>query len=161
MTRYERDKVFNQTTGLCITCGHRMAEPGKLKCFECADKDRIRIAKNRNRKRESETAKARYDSRKEAGLCVYCGKRKQNHGLKCNRCYIKSKKYSQPQDIKRSERPVYGLCYICGKPKMADKNVCDVCYQKRLDSIRRICYMPVSDYWKSENDILFMKKGQV
>lgn len=159
MTRYEEDKRFNQQTGLCITCGHQMAEPGKLKCFECAEKDRLRIAKNRNRQRESETSKARYESRKAAGLCVYCGKRKQEHGLRCNQCYIKSRKYNQPKDIRRSERVAYGLCYICGRSKMEDKKVCEICYQKRLSSIRKICYMPVSDYWKGENDLLFAKKG--
>ncbi|HCJ08290.1 MAG TPA: hypothetical protein DHV96_08000 [Lachnospiraceae bacterium] len=84
MTRYEEDKLFNKQTGLCITCGHRMAEPGKLKCFECAEKDRLRTARNRNRQRESETSKARYESRKADGLCVYCGKGKQDHGLRCN-----------------------------------------------------------------------------
>ena len=141
MTRYEEDKRFNQQTGLCITCGHQMAEPGKLKCFDCAEKDRLRIAKNRNRQR------------------VYCGNRKQEHGLRCNQCYIKSRKYKQPKDIRRSERVAYGLCYICGRPKMEDKKVCEICYKKRLSSIRKICYMPVSDYWKGENDLLFAKKG--
>ena len=159
MTRYEEIKEFNRKTGICITCGHEMAEPCKLKCFECAEKDRLRTEKNRNKQREHDTYRIRYETRKAEGLCTSFGKYPAEHGLKCNRCYVKARSRNATKDILRSERPLYGLCYFCGKPKLEDKKVCAECYSKRLESIKKICYFPVSDYWKSENDILFAKKG--
>lgn len=157
--KYDEIKEFNRKTGICITCFHEMAEPGKLKCFECAERDRLRTERNRNRKRDHETWKARYEMRKREGICTSCGKAPAEHGYKCNRCYIKAKRRKKPKDIIRSERPSYGLCYICGKPKLEDKSVCEKCYSTRLESVKKICYMPVSDYWKSDNDGMFAKKG--
>ena len=158
MTKYQEIKQFNQETGICINCFHEMAEPGKLKCFECAEKDRLRVEKNRDRKREHETYKQRYESRKSQGLCTACGKKLAEHGLKCNKCYIKARKRKIKPGITRSERPAYGFCYTCGNLKLKDKKVCAECYQTRLDSIKKICYKPVTEFWKQENDILFMKR---
>lgn len=143
-----------KSNGICTHCRHEKAVDGKTLCLVCLMENR----KYRSKKDKSKTAesdKLKYQTRKDKGVCVVCGKNPQQHGLKCNRCYsrIKVKKEQNRADITRSERSQYGLCYVCGKPKMKDRNVCSECYEKRLTSISKIMYLPVSDDWRKQENI--------
>lgn len=148
--------------GLCALCGHEYAEPNKTKCFKCAEKDRLRQEKYREsedyRENQSKGSKKRYQYRKEKGLCVVCGKKQQEKGLKCISCYNKVKanrrryndKHGIPTDISRAERISYGLCYICGETGYDGHRVCRKHYYQRLHSMNKLKNMSLEDknsYW--------------
>lgn len=111
--------------------------------------------KHIDKEKQAAIDKDKYLMRKNAGMCVVCGKKQSEYGLKCGRCYakIRARSAKRKSDIQRSERPAYGLCYICGKPKMSDKNVCEKCYKTRMESISNIMHLPVSEYWKEQEYI--------
>lgn len=147
---------------LCISCGHEYAEPNKKKCFECAEKDRLRSEKYRSdkshRENQKKTDKSRYEQRKENGLCVVCGKKQKQKGLKCISCYNRVKanhrRYNErhgiPTDISRAERISYGLCYICGETGYDGHRVCKKHYYQRLYSMNKIKNMSLEEkntYW--------------
>lgn len=139
--------------GICTHCRHGKAVEGKTLCLVCLmDNRQYKKPYDKDKCKERDTT--RYAYRKENGLCVTCGKEKQQHGLKCNRCYAKyrSKQIARQTHILRSERVSFGLCYDCGKPKMADKGLCKDCYNKKYASISKIMYGPVSDYWKNDEN---------
>lgn len=157
--------------GLCITCGHRQAEPHRVRCFECCEKNRI-YSENRRKQDEvkqniKKSDKERYETNKMQGICTHCGKKPKEKGLVCISCYNKKRANQRRYDdrhgitrgISRPERVSYGLCYICGKNAMQGKSVCEEHYKQREDSIKRICYMPASDEWKEDNKAVYKKVG--
>lgn len=159
------DYAFYKNVKLCVRCGKLSAEPNKVMCLECADKEREYDKKKREKNKEQYKKKdnEKYRRLKEQGICTYCKHEKAMDGkTKCRKCLakVRYKRNLKKNDIDRSERIAYGLCYICGKDKlMQGKGVCEACYQKRIKSISKIMYMPVSKEWKKENDLLFTKKG--
>ena len=157
--------------GLCITCGHEQAEPNRVKCWECAERDRISSEKRRKdkevRKQIAKADKSRYEKNKEGGICTHCGKKPKEKGLVCISCYNKKRANQRRYDdrhgitrgISRSERVSYGLCYMCGRKAIDGRSVCEEHYKQREDSIKRICYMPASDEWKADNKAVYKKVG--
>lgn len=145
---------FYKGLGICTHCRHEKAEKGKTLCLTCMmDNRAYKKPYDKDKCKQRDTA--RYAFRKANGLCVSCGKEKQQHGLKCNKCYAKyrSKQLARHTDILRPERVSYGLCYICGKPKLDDKGVCAECYKTRYESISAIMYLKVErrNYIEKDN----------
>lgn len=145
--------------GICTHCRHEKAEPGKTLCLACM-MDNRQYKSKKDMDKQNAKSMSQYYSRKSSGLCVVCGKRPQEHGLKCKKCAAKIKMRSdrRRQDILRSERPDYGKCYICGKPVMAGKKVCPECYATRIKSISKIMCLPISDAWRKESDLRWEKR---
>lgn len=156
--------------GLCITCGHEQAEPNKVKCFECSERDRVASENRRKdkevRKQIAKADKDRYERNKANGICTHCGKKQKEKGLVCISCYNKKRanqrrfddRHGISREISRSERVSYGLCYVCGGNAIPGRSVCETHYKQREESIKRICYMPVSETWKKDNDVMYAKK---
>lgn len=155
--------AFYKSIGICVRCHKRKAEPNKVMCMECADKD----AEYTKRRREMDLAhiKAReaekYQELKESGICVRCKRRAATPGyVDCPSCRgkVRRKRYLERQDIERSERPSYGLCYICGSPVVEGKKVCESCYEKRLKAMEACLQKRpegFNDYWKSQNHLIY------
>ena len=162
--RYE-EYHFYKGLGICVRCHKNKAEPNKVMCLECADKDSeyYKNARHRNIEEKHKRDSDKYYALKEEGICTYCKREKAAAGkTKCTRCLakIRNKRNAKKSDIDRSERVSYGICYICGKEKVIQgKGVCRKCYKTRMESIRKIMYMAGSDYWKNENKLIFRKGG--
>lgn len=162
--RYE-EYHFYKDLGICVRCHKNPAEPNKVMCLECADKDSERS--KRSRKKNLEEHKKRdldkYYQLKEKGICTYCKHEKAITGkTKCAKCLakIRNRRNANKSGICRSERVAYGVCYICGKGKIIEgKGVCQNCYEKRMESISKIMYLPGNEFWKSENKLIFTKAG--
>lgn len=162
--RYEEYHFFKDLK-ICVRCHKNAAEPHKVLCLECADKDSEQSRKNRGRSLEERKKKdlEKYYKLKEMGICTYCKHEKAVSGkTKCAKCLakIRNKRNAKKSGIERSERVSYGICYICGKNKvMEGKGVCGKCYGKRMESIRKIAHLPGNSFWKEENKLVFSKEG--
>lgn len=170
ITSIRRRILYQYATqdGVCVHCRSRMAEPGKLSCVECAEKDREyrkkrNVAGNYNTNRDAKRKRSR--ELKEKGLCYRCGIRDASApGKKCDICRDKAKKYKDKyrNGLPRYEWVNYGICYNCGKnPAMDGKKVCESCYQKRLLTIPAMLQAEkdptigmrgaINDYYKIKN----------
>ena len=77
--------------GICVSCGKAPAAPGIIKCAECAARSAEtgkRWSKN-NRERVNVHMIERNRRRREAKLCVRCGK--PSYGYYCDECIEKIK----------------------------------------------------------------------
>jgi len=141
--------------GICVSCGEYSAVPGKTRCEVCEAKHTETSArriermtaeeKERYKKRCSETNKSKYYRRKNAGICVQCGKRQaENSKVKCSICLLKERERKREKRnekngiyISRAEFPSYGICYLCCKnPVLEGKKLCAGCYEKHLASLQ-------------------------
>ena len=97
--------------GICVKCHSEEAEPGRVKCFECADKQRLRDSKRvRSSKDRARDARERYEKRKSEGTCLRCEK-KATHGVHCYEHYIYMRRRNKNRTKGFGE---IGLCRICG-----------------------------------------------
>lgn len=155
---------FFKGLNICIRCKKESAEPNKVMCWECNERDKTYDKQKRERHIEEyrKKDKEKYQILKENGICTYCKKRKAAQGkLKCEKCLsvLKNRKDNKRTDIPRNERISYGLCYTCGKNELMDgKGVCAKCYEIRLKSISKIMYMQTNEQWKKDNSMLFKNK---
>ena len=158
---------FYKSLKICVRCHKNTAEPHKIMCLECADKEKI--ADKKKREKNLEIVKAhdldKYYRLKEQGICTYCKHRAAVPGkTKCVKCLakIKAKRDLNRKDISRSERVSYGICYICGKDKIIDGHgVCEECYKVRIKAMDKCLnsrQAGFNDYWKNENKIIFARK---
>lgn len=158
------DYDFYKSIGICVRCHKRTAEPHKIMCLECADKEKIHDKSKRYRNISYIKKKDldKYYLLKQQGICTYCKHEKAVPGkTKCAKCLakIRIKRQSKRNDIERSERPSYGICYICGKnPVLPGKGVCAECYEVRLEAMGKCLENReegFNTYWKQENKLIF------
>lgn len=155
---------FYKSHGICVRCHKNAAEPNKVMCLECADKERDTDKSKRERNLQSMRSRDRekYHKLKEQGICVYCKKRPAILGkTKCSKCFakIRARRDVNRSDIPRSEHVSYGICYICGKNNVIPGHgVCENCYKIRLQAMEK-CNKNrpegFNDFWKSDNKIIF------
>ena len=164
MTDRAEEYQFYKNLGICVRCNKNAAEPNKVMCLECADKDSEYGKKKRNKNANELRTKDlnKYYELKSKGICTYCKKKMaMEDKTKCEKCLakIRNKRHSKKCDIEHSERISYGICYICGKDKvMKGKGVCPKCYGTRMSSMRKIMYLPGNEQWKKDNKLIFNKK---
>lgn len=113
-----------------------------LNCkFEDCINDYVRPIHSKRTEKEIAAQKTyksnKYKSRKAAGLCVNCGRRKAESGVMCNECRLKRnrksrEKYRQQHPDPRSLFRQTG-CYFCGAARIPGKKVCarhlEICRQ--------------------------------
>lgn len=121
----------------------------KNDCFACPYPDCINDyvrppykPSEAQKKRNIELHKQRYSRRKEAGICVICGKRRpMENRLKCSFCTARlkemSRRYRQRDGVTpRVLMDGVGLCTMCGKsPPIEGKRVCRTCYDKLVHNL--------------------------
>lgn len=131
-----------KASGICIRCGKRTAEPGRVRCAECAEKNRIY---------EKEIRAWRLSK----GYCPRCGKeRLWGDEKSCPECAAKT--YSQKlewrqrlgDEARRKEKQStlkhrkkmkeLGLCIVCGKPAAPGRSRCKKCALKNKLYRRRV-----------------------
>lgn len=164
MTKKAEEYHFYKGLGICVRCHKEQAEPNKVMCWECNEKDleNYRRKREQNRTEQNKKDLARYEILKQNGICTYCKHEKAMPGkYKCKKCLAKLKRRrdANRKDLTRSERPDYGFCYICGKNKLKEGfRVCADCYDTRMESIKKIMYLSYNEEWKRDNKLVF-KKG--
>lgn len=161
-------RAFYIEIGVCPMCRKNSLIGTEKLCKECAAKKAETAAKCRDKNRElynknhREYRKVIYRERKDAGICVRCGKRKAREGkAMCPICAKKDAEYHRTRyantkhnvDVPRSERPDHGLCYICGAPIESGK-ICETC-RKRL--IKNLQKSKGNNYWRRDNKVAFAK----
>lgn len=81
--------------GLCAYCGTQPPEPKSKRCAICSakrkERDKIKTAIHRQKRRE-------------AGLCVACGKTKVANGAYCKRCRKRSRAYTRKWKVEHPDR---------------------------------------------------------
>lgn len=132
---YQKDLYnYYKLNGICVTCGHNNAEPNRVRCFECLEKnaERKRLL---NKKSSPKYAKQLRDKRKQNGLCIWCGKpQMKTSSCFCLDCFIKNQqrnqnRYRKKYGVTRIERREYGICYRCGRTVNKHDSLCDECLE--------------------------------
>lgn len=140
--RSRREAAARKAEGLCGRCGREPAAPGRSSCEPCLEKrrraDRAKYAAgkaaglpyggaNADAKRRAGRAKSkrRQKARKEAGLCIRCGRRPPvDGGTTCEPCREKRQAAEKRQ---YAARRAAGLCTRCGAPVRDGLSRCAPC----------------------------------
>ena len=156
----ESNYQFYKARGICPYCKKEKSVPGKVACQHCIDKQKRRAEnmtpeeRERLNARHRELDKLRYKKKKDAGICVMCGKTPAAPGRTyCAKCAERWKKYHYPKTpeaagryretaraynkARYERRKAAGLCTRCGKPAAPGKTNCEECLQKMRENMRR------------------------
>ncbi len=139
--RCRENRAYYTSRGICGKCGKRPVEPGRLKCFECLQKDVEAHKRMMSRKTEEERkniAEKKKESkrrltafRQKNGLCTQCGRPTVQGKRLCIDHLVKKRREKDKRynnDIPREMRPSLGLCWRCGKaPIVEGKSLCADC----------------------------------
>ena len=106
------DYEYYKKHGVCVWCQRREAEPGKILCYECAEKDRKRAHDKyyanheKSLKNNRRGYARRREKRKALGICTRCGSRKAMPGhTLCLECNIKMNRYARERKRKNGAIP--------------------------------------------------------
>jgi hypothetical protein len=140
MTRYEYRRIQQR----CIRCGKKDAYTmnGRAYCAECAEKRREnqKIYYNRHKREYIAKNKAKVDARREAGICVRCGKKPAAPGhVTCARCLRKL------LDNDRASRRKQG---IISREEARDRGICTRCMKEPVVEGHGLCRSCL-DWWLS------------
>ena len=71
---------FFKELHICVRCKKERAEPNKVMCWECCERDKKYDKKKREKKLEEykKKDKEKYQELKENGICTYCKHEKDN-----------------------------------------------------------------------------------
>jgi len=161
---YKERRDWLKKYGLCINCKEK-AEPGKLYCFECAEKASARSRRyhQEHAQEKNERSRNRYSRLKESGICVRCGKRQAEKGkAHCSTCLaycrIRDEKIRREKGLLPMEMRGDGYhCAICTRAveKAGDK-LCPACIQrnrKLADNMRG--HAGRNSRWDRDNSRIF------
>ena len=121
---------------ICPRCSMRMADPGKVHCFECLEYSRIYASEHEDKALVSEKQRERRERRKEAGICCKCGKkpvfRYNNHTYAvCYECYIKTSNAQRRHKEKvKKNKKACGICRWCDNPVLEGFYFCAPCLER-------------------------------
>ena len=155
------DYDWYKSNGICVQCLRYDASPGRVRCEVCLNKN-AEASKNRRAKMQSVSQSDRLrnlrESRKEKGLCIWCGKpRSQYSSSFCIDCRVKNQKRNNAKKIgiSRSERPMYGMCYRCGSCIVPGNRLCDKCKTQSISNLPTDTHIILP--WKKDNNRIFVK----
>ena len=140
--RSRKERAARQAEGMCTRCGKHPAAEGRASCEPCLEKrrasDRSKYAAGKaaglpyggsnieaKRRAARLKSKRRQKARREAGLCIRCGKRPPvEGGTTCGPCREKRQAAERRQ---YHERRAEGLCARCGGPVLNGLSRCAPC----------------------------------
>lgn len=137
----KKDKDFYISHKICPVCRINKLFGQEKQCAECCANGYIdKIKSNEKLGREhvnkihAEWSKNEYNKRIESGLCVRCGKIRNDKYKICSRCRqkIRSRRQTGKQEL-RKERYKQGLCYFCDNPIKDGYKVCEKHYQMNVE----------------------------
>ena len=138
---------------VCVGCRKEQAAPGRIRCFDCLEKERARQAKIRANRSDEEharilekTREAQHrliQERRENGLCVKCGKKVMQGKRLCLECSIRERRANRKAWKKRQAAKAYvktdfspGTCSLCNKPALPGKKLCEYHYSRVMIGCR-------------------------
>ena len=132
--RYEWYKAH----GICVKCGQRSAERGRLLCLECWGKqleaNRKRVLSDADKAKMREYMRVKREEWRKNGICTICGKRNANEGKNtCGICRAKDRERHREKAREIGKIPMeergYGYCFQCCTPIPIDskRKKCDRC----------------------------------
>lgn len=120
---------------ICDKCAHKfvcalMDEEDELleECENFASFHKIRMSDEDRKEQQRILHRRYYDERKNAKLCVDCGKPVIKGKTKCEEHLQRDRELQQKRKNKLKQQ---GLCPNCGKPKYKNKVLCYECYLKQ------------------------------
>lgn len=143
-----KNREYFISRGICPHCRKNPIFKGEKSCPECKAVFANWSAEFRSQNREhtnrlaAKSHKNTYWKRKEAGICVRCGKRKPIPEMTlCGICRAKASQSNRKaskkrgNEIPRSERVANGLCYFCGAELDREGRSCKKCAAKCAKSL--------------------------
>ena len=140
--RSRKERAERQAEGMCTRCGKHPAAEGRASCEPCLEKrrasDRAKYAAGKaaglpyggsnieaKRRAARLKSKRRQKARRDAGLCIRCGKQPPvEGGTTCRPCREKRQAAERRQ---YHERRAEGLCARCGGPVHDGLSRCGPC----------------------------------
>lgn len=122
-------------------------------CFNCVFEDCIKDEKEHEEseehrlkrlERQKERQKETRRKRREAGVCMRCGKKPADNGsVLCQECRRSIRVYGthyreKHGGKKRKEWISKGLCYHCGKERVQGKKVCKECLEAIVRNLKNV-----------------------
>jgi hypothetical protein len=125
---------------ICPICKKAEIVPPERSCLNCREKANNSMDEEKRAKRR-EISKKRMQSRKAAGLCPSCGKRKPEEGfITCDECRKRQRsrrKKSTEWSVKESWA-WYGICMQCGSDDMMEgTKLCKKCYERCCSQLEK------------------------
>ena len=167
MTKSQELYIWYKEMGICPQCGTNKASPHRVRCEECLIKNAESSEKQRQKKSQTirkqkhkSYIRSLRQSRKESGLCVWCGKPIcSSSTVFCIDCKIKNQRRNEQRKIgiERSERPSYGFCYTCGEPLNRTGRVCKKCAEMMTDNLPK---ERDNVNWRNDNKFIFGNGGK-
>ena len=168
MTKQAEYRRWLHSKGLCCDCKQRDAYTmnGRWRCAECGEKFTARQLELRDtgrRDKENESARKRTAARKEAGLCVQCGKPAKNGKCRCERC-LKRNCEGKKESFRRQHpetnlpRGDNSLCWQCNKiPALDGQRLCQSCRDLCAAQALKLPRDRSGHFWKKLNYATFVK----
>lgn len=143
--------AFYKSLGICPTCRHEKAAPGRVNCLNCLENRRAYNEKykrtcppqvmKKNRENSMRKTKELREYRKQNGLCVTCGnKPARKERTNCYECALKDRnRHKQKRErlgISKHEKPT-NVCYMCDNIVYKNFKVCKQHYD-HLIGIRKL-----------------------
>jgi hypothetical protein len=123
---------------ICVICHSEEAEPGRVRCFECGEKQRLRdLKRKRDPEERAKQRKKLIQRKKEQGICVRCSK-KATHGVHCYEHYIYMRRKNREYRTGKHFDEI-GLCRICGEPPAPGKKLCEKHYKEYAERLLLNC----------------------
>lgn len=142
---------YYMSRNICPHCRKAPIFDGEKSCPECKAKFANNSAEYREANREysnklaAKSHRNTYWNRREAGICVTCGKRKALSGISmCAICRQKKADANRRvmirkgNEIPRSERVAYGLCYFCGEKLDREGHSCTRCFERNMARMKKV-----------------------
>lgn len=128
---YETNKLnkdYYKSKGICINCFNEQAEPNKVLCWECAEKDRLRV-RTYDKERKKQYNKRKKELCDAFGICTTCMKRKKFKGKQCIHCYMKRHKEYRDSISSSDKLPKelwveFDKCMVCGEDRVEGHKLC-------------------------------------
>ena len=158
----QKDFLDNRKAkNLCLDCGRKLDNIEYALCEKCRAKHSISASKSKDKRRKLW---------KEQGLCMECGKERNNNTQLCNSCKAKNNEYNKnnPRTVKalmqnkettkilRKKRIEKEQCPYCGKPRFGNVIMC----KKHFLMDRSRIAMKSQKYWKDIEEIFNRQEGR-
>lgn len=159
MTESAENYWFWKNKGRCVRCRDALTMNGHSSCGVCRDKKRIYALKYAHTHDVAAANREQYRRKREAGLCVKCGKPALPERVRCLECTVKQKERDRQRNLERHKDTNYprggnGFCYMCNKkPAIAGRRFCADC----IEIVRRNLPLHPADAhpWRRDNDSAF------
>lgn len=123
-----------KSKGICVKCHQRDAEPHRVSCFECMEKQRnADSTRVRDKAKRAKEQRELRQKKKEQGICYRCSK-KATHGVHCHEHFLYARRKARERRAKKKKGfSEIGLCRICGEAPVPGKKLCPTHYKEYSD----------------------------